>query len=139
MVVICRGGYEACLGRHDLPPFRERFQTPASHVKMSHTKVFEVGFTSKTGEMLIRRLSQFFEPKTYDQVLKNCNSFTDCALAYLLSKRLPLKYYGELHPSSPGMSCGCQEKPGSLAAVDFNLEAAKWYARVRVRPPVVPW
>merc|ERR1719215_1737903 len=33
-------------------------------------------------------LRQYFQPGTYDILRKNCNSFTDCALYYLMGCRL---------------------------------------------------
>merc|ERR1719210_2582401 len=37
-------------------------------------------------------LQPHFLPGTYDLLRKNCNSFSDCALAYLLGMRLDDKY-----------------------------------------------
>merc|ERR1712113_375062 len=38
------------------------------------------------------RLGTHFRAGSYDLTVKNCNAFTDCALAFLLSRRLPRKY-----------------------------------------------
>eukprot|EP00435_Cladocopium_sp_Y103_P058859 s109_g20.t2 len=101
----------------------QRFQPPQSHRNKPGTKVFQVGLTSRTGEMLQKCLSPFFEPNSYDHVLKNCNSFTDCALAFLLSKRLPLKYSSAQENLSLLSCTGWHVRKVNEAALKFNLEA----------------
>jgi len=53
---------------------------------------FELGFSKWTGHQLLLVLQKHFRPGTYDLIRKNCNSFSDCALYFLLGKRLPAKY-----------------------------------------------
>jgi hypothetical protein len=51
-----------------------------------------LGFSDKTGRQLFHALQPFFKSGTYDFLKKNCNSFSDCALYYLLRKRLEWRY-----------------------------------------------
>mmetsp|Transcript_109978 Transcript_109978/g.311212 ORF Transcript_109978/g.311212 Transcript_109978/m.311212 type:complete len:288 (-) Transcript_109978:120-983(-) len=50
--------------------------------------VLDLGFTTASTKCLQTALQPFFLPGTYDFLRKNCNSFTDCALFYLLGERL---------------------------------------------------
>mmetsp|Transcript_71676 Transcript_71676/g.184852 ORF Transcript_71676/g.184852 Transcript_71676/m.184852 type:complete len:328 (+) Transcript_71676:166-1149(+) len=52
----------------------------------------ELGYSRRTGTQLLRALQPHFRPGTYDLVRKNCNSFSDCALHYLMRRRLDGKY-----------------------------------------------
>merc|ERR1719235_1609508 len=52
----------------------------------------ELGFSEKTGSQLLRALQPYFKSGTYDLVRKNCNSFTDCAIYYLLGQRLERRF-----------------------------------------------
>lgn len=56
------------------------------------SELLEMGYSTKTGIYLLRTLSSRFAPGSYDLIYKNCNSFSDCALYYLVRKRLPSKY-----------------------------------------------
>lgn len=49
---------------------------------------FDVGWSTKTGAQLLRVLAAHFRPGTYDLIRKNCNSFSDVSLYYLLGTRL---------------------------------------------------
>jgi len=69
-----------------------RFSTPPSHEDKKMCVVFEVGHTRRSPNELIETMLQHFSPDSYDLLRKNCNSFTDCCLAYLISRRLPQKY-----------------------------------------------
>lgn len=51
-----------------------------------------IGYSDKTGSQLMRALRSYFKPGTYDFLRKNCNSFSDCALYYLLRKRLDWRF-----------------------------------------------
>jgi len=51
-----------------------------------------LGYSEKTGTQLLRALGEHFRPGTYDLVCKNCNSFSDCAIYYLLGQRLQRRY-----------------------------------------------
>jgi len=54
--------------------------------------VFDLGFTAIPGYVMQRALQPFFLEGTYDLLKKNCNSFSDCALFFLLGQRLDQKY-----------------------------------------------
>jgi hypothetical protein len=62
-----------------------------SHHQKPNERV-DLGYSDKTGRQLFHVLQQFFKPGTYDFLKKNCNSFSDCALYYLLGKRLDWRY-----------------------------------------------
>merc|ERR1712107_725951 len=69
----------------------------------------------------------FFTEGTYDIVVKNCNKFTDCALAYLLSRRLPKQYsqierLGEQQTSVLTFASGGRYQPNPKA-LTFDLDA----------------
>mmetsp|Transcript_71558 Transcript_71558/g.141927 ORF Transcript_71558/g.141927 Transcript_71558/m.141927 type:complete len:225 (-) Transcript_71558:134-808(-) len=50
------------------------------------------GASHTSGEAMAKALRPHFAPKTYDLLRKNCNTFTDCALFFLLGMRLDRKY-----------------------------------------------
>lgn len=50
--------------------------------------VIDLGGSTRTGNDLCDALAPHFEPGSYDLILKNCHSFTDCAMHYLLGMRL---------------------------------------------------
>lgn len=52
----------------------------------------ELGYSAKTGTQLLRALAPYFRPGTYDLVRKNCNSFSECAVYYLLGQRLERRF-----------------------------------------------
>lgn len=52
----------------------------------------ELGYSEKTGSQLLRALQPYFKSGTYDLVRKNCNSFSDCAIYYLLGQRLERRF-----------------------------------------------
>merc|ERR1719421_1248126 len=66
--------------------------TPASHLNKINTEVILYGYTTHSEKTMLKTLEKFFQAGTYDLVHKNCNAFTDCALAYLVSQRLNPKY-----------------------------------------------
>merc|ERR1719454_416878 len=53
-----------------------------------------MGLTSLEGKEMAKALKPFFEAGSYDLLKKNCNSFSDCALFYLLDIRLDQSYRG---------------------------------------------
>lgn len=48
------------------------------------SECLHMGMSSRTGLHLLAALRQHFQPGTYDLLKKNCNSFSDCAVAFLL-------------------------------------------------------
>jgi len=55
-------------------------------------QVVYVGMSHVSGEDMLKGLKPHFAPGTYDLLRKNCNSFSDCALFYLLRRRLDGQY-----------------------------------------------
>lgn len=51
-----------------------------------------LGFSEKTGAQLLRALQPFFKSGSYDLIRKNCNSFSDAAVYYLLGQRLERRF-----------------------------------------------
>lgn len=58
------------------------------------TEVVGMGLTSISADDMERALKPYFQEGTYDLLRKNCNSFSDCALFYLLDIRLDVSYRG---------------------------------------------
>jgi len=57
------------------------------------TRIFDLPVARRTDvDNLMRKLGPYFRANTYDLLRKNCNSFTDCALHYLLGQRLDKQY-----------------------------------------------
>jgi len=65
-----------------------------SHARFQNgpTEVVHIGMSHISGEAMLDGLKHHFAPGTYDLLRKNCNSFVDCALFYLLRRRLEGKY-----------------------------------------------
>lgn len=63
---------------------------------MSHqgkpSEMHRLGYSTRTGAQLFTALHPHFKPGTYDLIRKNCNSFSDCALFFLLGRRLDSRY-----------------------------------------------
>lgn len=51
-----------------------------------------LGYSEKTGSQLLQALRPHFRPGTYDLVRKNCNSFSDSAVFFLLGTRLERRF-----------------------------------------------
>jgi len=56
------------------------------------SEIVDLGYSRHNGLQLLCVLQPYFAPSSYDLVRKNCNSFSDCALHFLLRKRLDKKY-----------------------------------------------
>mmetsp|Transcript_45382 Transcript_45382/g.98467 ORF Transcript_45382/g.98467 Transcript_45382/m.98467 type:complete len:228 (+) Transcript_45382:45-728(+) len=54
--------------------------------------VIDMGYSQYTASQLKSALDQYFLAGSYDLLRKNCNSFSDCALFYLLRVRIDSKY-----------------------------------------------
>jgi len=54
--------------------------------------VMDLGYSSVNSMQVLQALRPYFGPGTYDLIRKNCNTFSDCALWYLLGGRLDKKY-----------------------------------------------
>mmetsp|Transcript_29122 Transcript_29122/g.83485 ORF Transcript_29122/g.83485 Transcript_29122/m.83485 type:complete len:240 (-) Transcript_29122:113-832(-) len=66
--------------------------TSHHHFPKGPAEVLDVGITAMSGSELRAALLCDFRAGTYDMLRKNCNSFSDCALFYLLGMRLDAKY-----------------------------------------------
>mmetsp|Transcript_97901 Transcript_97901/g.272468 ORF Transcript_97901/g.272468 Transcript_97901/m.272468 type:complete len:253 (-) Transcript_97901:268-1026(-) len=55
-------------------------------------QVMDMGLTDASASQMLAVLEPYFVAGTYDILRKNCNSFSDCALYYLLGARLDDKY-----------------------------------------------
>jgi len=67
-----------------------------THQRFTHDsstiRFIDLGFTNMSATTMVAALHHLFSPGTYDLLRKNCNSFTDCALAYLVRLRLHKRY-----------------------------------------------
>lgn len=83
-----------------------------SHHCLSRTpEIVTLGHTVLSGDEMLMALRQFFGLGTYDMLRKNCNTFSDCAMFFLLGIRL--------HPGY------CElERIGYLAERAFQLMQA---------------
>eukprot|EP01062_Namystynia_karyoxenos_P036874 TRINITY_DN26860_c0_g1_i1.p1 TRINITY_DN26860_c0_g1~~TRINITY_DN26860_c0_g1_i1.p1 ORF type:complete len:208 (+),score=67.21 TRINITY_DN26860_c0_g1_i1:101-724(+) len=89
--------------------------------------VTHMGTSKRSGSQLRSALSSHFGSGTYDLIRKNCNSFSDAALCYLLGTRLDPSYrqlerMGASNPGAVAAVSGGQYEPNP-AAEKFDLEA----------------
>jgi len=64
-----------------------------SHIPFSgKPEVTDLGYTKLPRREMVKYLRPHFMPGTYDLLRKNCNSFTDCCLTFLLDIRLDERY-----------------------------------------------
>eukprot|EP00929_Paragymnodinium_shiwhaense_P022334 TRINITY_DN14299_c0_g1_i1.p1 TRINITY_DN14299_c0_g1~~TRINITY_DN14299_c0_g1_i1.p1 ORF type:complete len:206 (+),score=21.40 TRINITY_DN14299_c0_g1_i1:171-788(+) len=87
-------GQEYCFTQNGIQvvPVKDGDQVPPSHKNKADTHLYEIERTRICPCALLSKLHPFFEAGTYDLVGKNCNTFTDVALALLVSRRLPKAY-----------------------------------------------
>mmetsp|Transcript_8299 Transcript_8299/g.14300 ORF Transcript_8299/g.14300 Transcript_8299/m.14300 type:complete len:323 (-) Transcript_8299:45-1013(-) len=102
-------------------------KTLMSHPDGKPSERFPLGRTNYTGAEVWWALDQHFRPGSYDLLRKNCNSFSDCALYFLLRKRLDTKYMaaeriGRNTPSLLEQVTGGMYKANPTAA-DFDVES----------------
>jgi len=82
-------------------------RTMQSHEEIKEEpKIIRLGYSNRTGAQLLRALYDHFREGTYSTLSKNCNTFSDCALYYLLRMRLERKYYT--------VDAGCRDSVGFL-------------------------
>jgi len=68
-------------------------RSTASHEPLgTRPRVVNVGSTLRSGGELLAVLEPHFAPGTYDLCRKNCNTFSDCALYFLIQRRLHSRY-----------------------------------------------
>mmetsp|Transcript_108065 Transcript_108065/g.304418 ORF Transcript_108065/g.304418 Transcript_108065/m.304418 type:complete len:320 (-) Transcript_108065:119-1078(-) len=65
---------------------------PFGNTEKPGIKVIEMGSTAKSAETALQALAPHFQPGSYDLLHKNCNTFTDVALYFLLGVRLDSTY-----------------------------------------------
>jgi len=106
-----------------------RCQGPLSHNcdHYSNKKVIDMGLSPETEPRTFEILRKWFQRGTYDLLKKNCNSFSDLALYFLLQQRLSLRYrvLERCGATMPGMiqkvtADGYQQND---RAADFDKEA----------------
>merc|ERR1712151_1071700 len=64
------------------------------HLPNAPAKLTYMGLTAISGKQMLSALKPHFQRGTYDLLRKNCNSFSDCSLFYLLDARLDQKFRG---------------------------------------------
>lgn len=101
-----------------------------SHKKNPQMKRIHMGLTRYSGTEMVEVLERHFPPGHYDLLRKNCNSFSDCALYFLVEQRLDwsfrtLERFGKLADDHAGIiqSISGGEYAPNPRAVDFNVEA----------------
>mmetsp|Transcript_55999 Transcript_55999/g.126352 ORF Transcript_55999/g.126352 Transcript_55999/m.126352 type:complete len:178 (+) Transcript_55999:41-574(+) len=62
------------------------------HLPKGPPKVLDQGVSQVSPEEMLQALRPHFQAETYDLLRKNCNSFTDCCLFFLLGVRLDRRY-----------------------------------------------
>jgi len=71
----------------------DQLRPTQSHIPFAgKPTVTDMGYTKLPRREMVKYLRPHFMPGTYDLLRKNCNSFTDCCLAFLLDTRLDEKY-----------------------------------------------
>lgn len=90
-------------------------------------QLHDLGRSAHSGKDMVAALEHKFQPGTYDLLRKNCNHFSDCALFFLLGRRLSAEYcslerLGAAIPAVVETLSGGRYTPNPLAA-DFGLEA----------------
>jgi len=91
-----------------------------------NTQVFDMGMSAYAASQLKASLERHFLPGTYDLLKKNCNTFSDCALFYLLKKRIDPRYrqlesIGARNPQLISQLSGNNYQPNPKVQ-DFDLE-----------------
>eukprot|EP00928_Gymnodinium_smaydae_P043158 TRINITY_DN28978_c0_g1_i1.p1 TRINITY_DN28978_c0_g1~~TRINITY_DN28978_c0_g1_i1.p1 ORF type:complete len:356 (-),score=64.37 TRINITY_DN28978_c0_g1_i1:112-1179(-) len=62
---------------------------PQSHQTFARNpRMIDMGTTTRTGQDLVEALRPYFQVGTFDMLRKSSNSFSDCALVYLVGQRL---------------------------------------------------
>jgi len=84
------GGRELFFGNCGISSFHSCF----SHQNNPDLQVIDMGISRYSHLDVARILRKHFLPGTYDILLKNCNSFTDCALYMMCEQRLAWHFRG---------------------------------------------
>jgi len=104
----------------------QRQQQGQQQASTSQPTVIDFGMSHYTGSQLKAKLESYFLPGTYDLLRKNCNTFSDVAIFYLVHKRMDKRYRAmeKLGSSFSGLVqgfSGGQYTPNPKAA-DFDIE-----------------
>lgn len=91
----------------------------------SPSEKWQAGRTDFSGSDLWRALQEHFKPGTYDLLRKNCNSFTDAAMFFMIGKRLDKRYSEaeRMGQSTPDMVQAIGMYAPNPIAVGFCIEA----------------
>eukprot|EP00931_Biecheleriopsis_adriatica_P088784 TRINITY_DN6301_c0_g1_i3.p1 TRINITY_DN6301_c0_g1~~TRINITY_DN6301_c0_g1_i3.p1 ORF type:complete len:237 (+),score=51.13 TRINITY_DN6301_c0_g1_i3:102-713(+) len=60
--------------------------------KQYATEILNVGVTNISASVMAKVLTPYFQPGSYDLLRKNCNSFSACAIFFLLGSQLDEKF-----------------------------------------------
>jgi len=103
--------------------------TITSHKQNPEMKLIHMGMSRYSGSDLMDYLDEFFPQCHYDLLRKNCNSFSDCALYFLVEQRLDwsfrsLERIGQLADDHAGIvqSISAGEYMPNPRAADFDVE-----------------
>jgi len=135
LVVSALVGMHGAAGYHTsvLIAGEEYFFSPAgitaaprlvSHPDGCKPKLSLVGLSLYSGCEMLDFLTQHFKPGTYDMLLKNCNTFTDCALYFLCERRLwpGFRAAEQLGTLALKSSCLPSSLPGGLSQMLTGAE-----------------
>lgn len=119
------GGITVARGTDSHNAMARQAQSATTQVQIN-TQVFDMGLSAYAGSSLKASLERYFLPGTYDLLKKNCNTFSDCALFYLLKKRIDSRYrqlenLGARNPQLISQLSGNNYQPNPKVQ-DFDLE-----------------
>lgn len=115
-----------------------RAHGPRSHsIPGKAPRIIDMGTSTHSGDQMLAKLEPHFRQGTYDLLRKNCNSFSDCALYFLVQQRLNPEYrtLERMGGQMPGLvqavarmgggggSGGAGPYTPNAQAADFDLEA----------------
>merc|ERR1712217_291194 len=102
---------------------------PFSHNVFSGTpEIVPMGMSHKSGEEMKQYLDHHFQPGTYHMGDKNCNSFTDCALQFLIGHGLTIDRFERTTVGKLVMDKTFQKNP--------NLQAMPWLGTKQVKQQI---
>merc|ERR1719330_658886 len=93
-----------------------------------HPTITNLGVTRRTKAQIRNFIGDHFRPGTYDLCQKNCNSWTDAALYFLLQKRLPSEYrFAEQVGSgmSPSAAACCSSSEFDIEALIHAIDSTR--------------
>jgi len=108
-----------------------RAQGAASHAHARQpAKTIDMGMSVKSGAQMFAALQTHFMPGTYDLLRKNCNSFSDAALFYLVKRRLSAEY-----KTLERLGATCPQLVQSISGGAYtpNPQAARFDSEVLIR------